>query len=128
MNKMEKTGEYEVYKDELDNKIPSSSTNLFRGWLFRIFGNLKELIIYTTFGEDIFSFNIFQLLSILEEVELPKSFKTIIIKDSTCWGWLKSIFSEEVQKRFALKNLELNLKIGEGTKGYRKQDWMVISL
>eukprot|EP01083_Nonionella_stella_P196305 722445_1 len=127
---MEKTGEYDDEEDELDNKIPSSSTNLFRERLFRIFGNLKELIIFTSWGGDIYSFNIFQLLSILEEVEFPKSFKTIIIKDGEgIWessGWLKSVFSKQIEKTFALKNLEIKLQTGQGSD--EREDWMVINV
>ncbi len=111
MNKIERTGEYDWdnYKIK-SNKIPSTSTNLFRGCLLRIFGNLKEIILYSTAGGYIYSFNILKLLSILEEVELPKSFKTITIKDDWRTGWLEEAFSKEVEKTFALKNLKIELK------------------
>eukprot|EP01084_Bolivina_argentea_P065270 118973_1 len=129
MNKIEKTGEYDWDNEKWNNKIPSTHTNLFRGWLLRIFGNLKEIVIYSTYPPHIYSFNILKLLSILEEVELPKSFKTIIIKDiggEEPTGWLKSVFSEQIEKTFALKNLKIKLQTEQGS--HDDEDWIVISV
>eukprot|EP01084_Bolivina_argentea_P065129 118735_1 len=102
-----------------NGEIPTDRTNLFQSCLFKIFDNLNEIIIYSTDGYgDVYSFNVLELLEILQEIELPKAFKTIIIKDRRCL-WLKDVFSSQVKEAFASKNLNIELKTGH-------EDLMVI--
>eukprot|EP01084_Bolivina_argentea_P130785 230897_1 len=114
----------------VQQKVAYNNYNLFKPIIFKLFSNLKEIIIYSTddtqvltqnagtrFKDTVYSFDILRLLSILTTNSLPKSFERVIIKEPYPWKsgeWLKNAFTEHVKQAFMSKKINIELKTNQG--------------
>eukprot|EP01084_Bolivina_argentea_P293717 505222_1 len=104
-----------------------TNNNLFKPILFKLFPNLQEIMIYSTSFSSVYSFSILSLLSMLTNTVLPKSFRTITIKDSypdKSGEWLKKKFTAHVKRQFIANKLSIQLKRNQSRN--KKEDWIVI--
>ncbi len=86
--------------------IDDNNINLFKPLLFELFPNMNEIIII---AEGNYTFNIYNLLSIIDSAILPKTFDRIIIKDPT-GDWFESVFSDEMRCKFVESNFFVELR------------------
>ena len=98
-------------------------TNLFKPLLLKLFPNLTQITMQTSWGR-VYNFNLLSLLSLLDKAELPRSWQSIIIKDYD-QKWLESAFSVEKQQLFAAKGFKMALETDQ-ERASGKQDLITI--
>ena len=119
-----------MHSIQAQKRASNNNNNLFKPIIFKLFTNLSEIIIYSS-GDKLYAFNILSLLSILSDNSLPKSFKTITIKDYSNMsdGWLNKVFCDELEEAFNSKQLKMELKKNLYSNDHPKhQDWMIITV
>ena len=58
----------------------------------------------------VYPFSLESLLSILVEAELPRSWQSIVIKETGSRKWMKSVYLVEMQQLFAAKGFDMKLE------------------
>ena len=122
-----------MYERELTEDIvlfcSSSSTNLFRGdIIFKLFPNLKSIIMIVVAEYDIYSFSFSFLLSIISKSSLEKVIiKTMSDEDN----WLYSIWSSNDKKlkhMFSERNFNISFNKNKKRPDEEEEDdpWIVI--
>ncbi len=94
--------------------LPPDSFNLFDSSLFSIFSNLKTIIIYTTWFDNLYSFNLYSFLSIINKSSTWTKIR-ILAKRGT---WILALFDNKKEWRSILSaydETKLNIKM-ETTK------------
>ena len=83
--------------------IPSRRTNIFRSSIFNLFPNLVEVELVVG---HCYRLNLLSLLSVLNELVIPSSFKVIKFRDWSVEKWLNDHFKSipNVKEQFAAKN------------------------
>ena len=89
-----------VHFQSVDN-ISKDFTNLPQPILFELFGNLEQITINTIYS--FFAFSPLSLLSILNGVKLPDSFRTIMIEG------INKAFDEGVKAKYAASNFKVEV-------------------
>eukprot|EP01084_Bolivina_argentea_P291449 500914_1 len=120
------------------NEIPTNGANLFAPWIFNIFPNLKEIIIYSTSARthaQIWSCNMMLLLEMLVRISLPKSFESVIIKDPVIdkangGEWLKNAYSINLKEKYAANQFKIEYKRTHSTvfEHEKTEDWIIVTV
>ena len=97
-----------IYYNISDDVIyPEDRTNLFRSDVFELFPNLLEVEIWA----DEFPLHLLSLLSLLQELEIPRSFQNFTIRD---WrqDWLREAFVDipDIKQLFAQNGWDIHFE------------------
>ena len=104
--------------------IPKDRTNVFRASIFNLFPNLVEVELAVSY----FAFNPLSLLSVLNELMVPPSFKVIKLRDwSQRSKWLKKAFDDvgNVKEEYAANGWNIEYQQIDGQ--FKGEQWMFIT-
>ena len=87
-------------------KVPDDNTNIFRPFLFKLFPNLVELVLWN----GLYAVNLSSLLSVLDTAVIPQSFKTLKLHDQSKKR-MKSAFEAipDIKKQYDDKNWDIEM-------------------
>ena len=110
--RMNKNDEYLTnllfYGISSSKEVPKDNINIFRPFLFELFPNMVELVLWLNNG---YALNFLSLLSVLEEAAtvIPQSFEVLKVHETALYNaqkWMKTAFEAipDIKEQFAAKN------------------------
>ena len=90
--------------------VPDDNTNIFRPFLFEVFPNLVELVVWSDKWGG-YALNLLSLLSVLDAAVIPRSFKVLKVYDSG-GKWMKRAFEAipDIKKQYDDKNWDIEIE------------------